>query len=152
MTREESDELIGRTAASLGIASWITREYRQELYSEAAGHPYVVKILLGEAKKAGHRTPTERILADKDRILDALFERTYARLSPAARRTFLTLSNWGTSTPELAVEAVLLQAKHERFDVTGAIDELVAHSDDVDQSFRSDADQIGAKRRRALSV
>jgi Cdc6-like AAA superfamily ATPase len=27
-----------------------------------------------------------------------------------------------------------------------------AHSDDVDQSFRSDADQIGAKRRRALSV
>jgi hypothetical protein len=28
----------------------------------------------------------------------------------------------------------------------------VAHSDDVDQSFRSDADQFGAKRRRALSV
>ena len=30
--------------------------------------------------------------------------------------------------------------------------ELTAHSDDVDQSFRFDADQIGAKRRRALSV
>jgi hypothetical protein len=28
----------------------------------------------------------------------------------------------------------------------------IAHSDDVDQSFRSDADQSGAKRRRALSV
>jgi hypothetical protein len=27
-----------------------------------------------------------------------------------------------------------------------------AHSDDVDQSFRSDADQNGAKRRRTLSV
>jgi hypothetical protein len=27
-----------------------------------------------------------------------------------------------------------------------------ADSDDVDQSFRSHADQIGAKRRRALSV
>ena len=27
-----------------------------------------------------------------------------------------------------------------------------AHSDDVDQSFRFDADQIGAKRRKALSV
>jgi hypothetical protein len=27
-----------------------------------------------------------------------------------------------------------------------------AHSNDVDQSFRSDADQCGAKRRRALSV
>ena len=29
---------------------------------------------------------------------------------------------------------------------------LGADSDDVDQSFRSHADQIGAKRRRALSV
>ncbi len=29
---------------------------------------------------------------------------------------------------------------------------LDAHSDDVDQSFRSHADQIGAKRRRAISV
>lgn len=128
MTREECDALVEQTAVSLGIASWLTREYRQELYSEAAGHPYVLKILLGEAKRAGHRTKTERILADKDRILDALFERTYARLSPAARRTFLTLSNWGTSTPELAVEAVLLQAKHERFDVIAAIDELVFSS------------------------
>jgi hypothetical protein len=128
MNREECDRLIEQTAASLGIASWVTREYKQELYSEAAGHPYVVKILLGEAKKAGHRVRTERILADKDRILDALFERTYARLSPPARRTFLTLSSWGTSIPELAVEAVLLQAKHERFDVIAAVDELVLSS------------------------
>jgi hypothetical protein len=28
----------------------------------------------------------------------------------------------------------------------------LAHSNDVDQSFRSDADQFGAKRRRTLSV
>jgi hypothetical protein len=28
----------------------------------------------------------------------------------------------------------------------------IAHSDDVDQSIRFDADQIGAKRRRALPV
>src|SRR5262249_830793 len=48
--------------------------------------------------------------------------------SAPARRTFLTLSNWGTSTPELAVRAVLLQAKHERFDVGAAVDELVLSS------------------------
>jgi hypothetical protein len=29
---------------------------------------------------------------------------------------------------------------------------ILGHSDDVDQSFRSHADQIGAKRRWALSV
>jgi hypothetical protein len=33
-----------------------------------------------------------------------------------------------------------------------ALHRLDADSDDVDQSFRSHADQIGAKRRRALSV
>ena len=87
MTREECDELIQQTATSLGIASWATKDYKQELYSEAAGHPFVIKILLGEAKKAGHRTRTERILADKDRVVYVLFERTYARLSPAARRS-----------------------------------------------------------------
>jgi hypothetical protein len=128
MTMEESDELIDRTARALGIASWVTRQYRNDLYRESGGHPYVIKILLGEAKKGGERGKIERIFADKDQLLGALFERTYARLSPAARRTFLTLSNWGTSTPELAVEAVLLQAKHERFDVVAAISELVLSS------------------------
>ncbi len=128
MTMDESDELVDRTAKGLGIASWTTRQYKNDLYRESGGHPYVIKILLGEAKKAGGRTKIERIFADKDQLLDALFERTYARLSPAARRTFLTLSNWGTSTPELAVEAVLLQAKHERFDVVSAIEELVLSS------------------------
>jgi hypothetical protein len=128
MTREESDELITQAANALGIGSWITRDYQTELFVEAAGHPYVVKILLGEAKKAGRRSRIDRILADKDQILDALFDRTYARLTPAARRTFLTLSNWGATTPEFSVEAVLLQAKHERFDVVAAIDELVLSS------------------------
>jgi hypothetical protein len=128
MTREECNQLIAQTANQLGIASWITSDYQAELYTEAAGHPYVIKILLGEARKAGRRVKTERIFAVKDQILDALFERTYARLSPAARRTFLTLSNWGTATPQLAVEAVLLQAKEGRFDVTTAIDELVFSS------------------------
>lgn len=128
MTREECDELIAQTASNLGISSWVTRDYQTELYTEAAGHPYVIKILLGEARKAGRRIRIERIFADKDQILDALFERTYARLSPAARRTFLTLSNWGAATPQLAVEAVLLQAKERRFDVSVAIDELVLSS------------------------
>jgi hypothetical protein len=128
MTREECNELIRQTARNLGVASWITKDYQSELFTESAGHPYVIKILLGDAKRVGRRTMIERIMADKDHILDALFERTYARLTPAARRTFLTLSNWGATTPELAIEAVLLQGKHERFDVVTAIEELVLSS------------------------
>ena len=45
---------------------------------------------------------------------------------------------------------VLLVNVSNNFLNQGAYD--TAHSDDVDQSFRFDADQIGAKRRKALSV
>ena len=46
-------------------------------------------------------------------------------------------------------EAALLAVIH-RLTVSMFVQD--ADSDDVDQSFRSHADQIGAKRRRALSV
>ena len=44
--------------------------------------------------------------------------------------------------------------EHDAEFVHGEIVErsMPAHSDDVDQSIRCDADQIGAKRRKAFSV
>ena len=42
--------------------------------------------------------------------------------------------------------------KHSESENSTNFGPTVAHSDDVDQSFRFDADQIGAKRRKALSV
>src|SRR5215471_20007695 len=45
------------------------------------------------------------------------------------------------------LDTILLPARSLR-----SLNGMVAHSDYVDQSFRSHADQIGAKRRRALLV
>lgn len=124
----ESEELIHKTAQYLGIDSLISKQYQNELISESEGHPYVIKILLGEVAKAKHLVKIERIIADSEEILKALFERTYNSLSPAAKRVFLTLCNWRSIIPQIALEAVILRSENERMDVLNAIDELVRSS------------------------
>jgi hypothetical protein len=124
MTEQESDELMSSTAATLGIGSLLADVYRKELYQESDGHPYVIKVLLGEVAKAGKLVKVEKIVAAQDEILNALFERTYSRLSPVAKRVFLTLCSWRSTIPQLAIEAVLLRPSNEKMDVSEAIDEL----------------------------
>ncbi|MFZ0908705.1 MAG: hypothetical protein WAN24_04460, partial [Candidatus Acidiferrales bacterium] len=108
MSETEAEQLVNDTAHTLGIRKLLTPEYRKELYRESDGHPYVIKILLGEVSKAGCLPKIERIIAGRADILEALFERTYAGLSPGARLVFMTLSNWRSSVPQIAVEAVML--------------------------------------------
>lgn len=124
MSEAECNRLIDAAAAKLGIQNLLTSDYRRELVHESEGHPYVVKILLGEVAKAGKLRKVERVVADADELLTALFERTYATLSPAAQRVFLTLCSWRTTIPKLALEAVLLRAENEKMAVADAIDEL----------------------------
>jgi hypothetical protein len=139
MTDREFDELVASTAREFGIESSITCEYRKQLYEESAGHPYVVKILLGELAKSPKSKNVRRIVARRSDILDALFERTYSALSPVAKRVFLTLCNWRSTVPQLALEAVLLRPEHEeRMDVEGAIDEL-RHSSFIEISTEKGA-------------
>jgi len=124
MTPNESTQLIDATAKRLGIQSLLTAEYRDELFHESEGHPYVMKILLGEVAKAKKITKVSRIVAGADEILSALFERTYSRLSPAAQRVFLTVCNWRATVPVVALEAVMLRSADEKLDVGDAVSEL----------------------------
>lgn len=124
MNEAEADELISKTAKALGVEELINSMFRQNLFLESDGHPYVIKVLLGEVAKAGELVKLERIIASRNEILNALFERTYSSLSPAAKRVFLTLCNWRSVIPQLAVEGVMLRSENEKMDVTEAIDEL----------------------------
>jgi tetratricopeptide (TPR) repeat protein len=125
MEEEQAQELISATGADLEIDSLLTPDYRRQLFEESEGHPYVIKILLGEVAKSGVPSKVERIMASKDRILEALFERTYNKLSPHAQRVFLTLCNWRSVVPQLALEAVLLRNRDDyRIDVSAAVAEL----------------------------
>ncbi|MDI6832082.1 MAG: NB-ARC domain-containing protein [Actinomycetota bacterium] len=128
MQDDEANHLIDSVAEKLGIKSIITKNYRDSLIIESDAHPYVIKVLLGEVAKAGHQVKIERIVASKEDMLYALFERTYSNLSPAAKRVFLTLCGWRSLIPQVALEAVLLRPSNERMDVERAVQELVSCS------------------------
>ncbi|MDQ3658139.1 MAG: NB-ARC domain-containing protein, partial [Actinomycetota bacterium] len=124
MSRPEAERLMDATAEARGVRGLLNEQYREKLYNESDGHPYVIKILLGEVAKAGKLVPVPRIMEGKDRILNALFERTFQGLSPAARRIYLTLCSWRSIVPQLALEAILLQSSEEKMDVEEAVEEL----------------------------
>lgn len=128
MEQEEAEALVTQTAASLGIERLIGRKESNSIIEQSSGHPYVIKIMLGEIANAGSFSKPSKLIARKEDILDALFERTYANLSPIAGRIFLTLSGWRSLVPQLAVEAVLLRHVGEGVDPELGIDQLVRMS------------------------
>ena len=129
MEYEEAKELIEKTATKLKIQNILNSEKVDQLIEGSNRHPYVIKILLGEMADSGKFNKPKVVMARKDNILDALFERTYSGLSPLANRIFLTLSGWRSFVPQLAVEAVLhWRNSDEDVDPKAAVDELVRMS------------------------
>lgn len=128
MEHEEADALISQTAIALGIVGLIGAGQREQIIEESDGHPYVIKIILGEIADTGKFGKPSRLIVRKDEILDALFDRTYSNLSPMASRIFLTLSGWRSLVPQLAVEAVVRRHGATGGDPEHAVDELVRMS------------------------
>jgi hypothetical protein len=124
MSESECKSLIEIVSSKLSITELLYPKYIDELIIESDGHPYIIKILLGEVAKSGKTGKIQRIVAEQEKILTALFKRTFNTLSPAAKRVFLTLSSWNSNVPVIAVEAVLWRPENERIDVQGAIEEL----------------------------
>ena len=134
MTDEQASRLVDQQAARLNVVTLLGSDYKRELIREADGHPYVIKILLGEVAKERRAVTPKRIVANADDLLKALFERTYGALSPGGQRVFLLLCSWRVFVPEVAVAAVSLRPGTERFDVTESLEELHRFSL-VDQIF-----------------
>jgi len=75
MLESEAKELIKQTAEHRGISNIITAEYKRDLIAQSEGHPYVLKILLGEVAKEKRAVNIRRLIASTENILTALFER-----------------------------------------------------------------------------
>ena len=137
MTDEQAESLIDQHAERLNVSALLDSDYKQTLIRETDGHPYVIKILLGQVSKERRAVTPRRVVASSHDLLRALFERTYGVLSPGPQRVFLLLCSWRVFVPEVAVEAVLLRPGAKRFDVTEALEELHRFSF-VDQIISSD--------------
>ncbi len=142
MSDDEASALIDQHANRLGVKDLIRTSYREKLIAEAEGHPYVIKILLGEVAKERRAIKPKRIVASADQLLNALFKRTFDALSPGAQRVFLLLCSWRVYVPEVAVEAVAFRQGAEKFNVRSALEETTSFSlvdyvtgDDADERF-----------------
>ena len=130
MTRSEFDALVRQESIKLGLD--LTEGQLDDLYAESRGHPYVVKILLGEMRVYSQLAP-KRLLQRREDVLDALFERTYGRLSSGARHVYLLLSTWRSLVPSMAIDIVINSTLaagevEDPIDTEAAIDELEALS------------------------
>lgn len=128
MEEREARLLITQTAASLNISELINAVYVNKIVAQSEGHPYVIKILLGEVAKHRRAAHIPQLIAGTEDILTALFERTYVTLSPCSQRAFLTLSAWNSEVPRLALEAILFRSTAERNEVERGIESLLQHS------------------------
>ena len=124
MSEDEANELIDSHSRYLGIHDLLNYEYRSILFNESDGHPYVIKILLGQVASENKVVAPKRIVASSDDLLRSLFERTYNMLRLGSQRIFLLLSSWRAFVPEIAVEAVLYHTSSERFDVDSCLEQL----------------------------
>jgi hypothetical protein len=128
MDEDEALQLIAQESSKLGITDILSKQYINSLISESEGHPYVIKVFLGQIAQEQQPINLQRIFANTEHILTALFERTYEKLRPASKRIFLLLCSWRVFLPVIAIEAVSLRPGNERFDVTSAIEELIRFS------------------------
>ena len=138
MTPIESENLIRLTANHLGVEENLSETLIENIFSISAGHPYIIKILLGELSKNNMKGSLPKIIASSDEVLTALFERTYTSLNPCAQRIFLTLSAWNSAVPRLVLEGVLMISIDEPLEVEKSIDILIQYS--LAEEFKSDID------------
>lgn len=124
MSDPECRALISRTARKFSIEQVLSEQYITNVIDESGGHPYIIKVILGEAAIQGKPVNVKRVVADKANILDALFKRTYGTLSSAAQRVFLTLCSWQSTVPLLALESIIQRPENEYIDVEKAVEEL----------------------------
>ena len=128
MNEAEARSLIDLTARRLNIRSLLDAENINELIATSGGHPYVIKILLGEVANRKRFTSPRQVIAGSGEILTALFERTFSELSPCGKRAFMTLAAWNSAVPKVALEAVLIRSTNERLEVERGIESLLHYS------------------------
>ena len=67
-----------------------------------------MKVLVGEmAKERRFVAPVQHILSSRSDIAQAVFERSFAKLSDSARGVFLAITNWKSYISELSLLVVL---------------------------------------------
>ena len=116
----EAVEMLTRLARELSIEGLVTEGVIKNIFDYSEGHPYVMRILIGEISKERRFVPAKSLLPKRLDIVSAVFERSFNKLSEAGKRVFLTVASWKSAVSELALIVIVGQ---RNLDVEEGIEE-----------------------------
>jgi hypothetical protein len=119
-------QLVDVTASRLNIVSLLEgqEQWVRKVHQESFGHPYIIRVVLGEVRRRRNLANFERMLANKQDVLPALFKRTYDALTEAGKQVMLHLCSWHSIIPMPALEAVMTRPGNHMLDIEEAVEEL----------------------------
>jgi len=120
MDAPEATALIHKAAIELDVEGLLSPQVTSSIFESTQGHPYLMKILVGELARARRYVALGIVLSQHEKIRDAIFERTFNGLSEDGRRVFLSTATWKSPTLEVALQSVLLP---RGVDVDGGLDQ-----------------------------
>jgi len=120
MELSEATIMLRNSALELAIDAEMTPDVIDAIYTYTGGHAYVMRVILGEMAKEHRYIPPRTLMPRRLDIVDAVFERSFNKLSDAGRNVFLTVANWRSEISELALIVVLGQ---RGFDVEAGLEE-----------------------------
>ena len=94
MEPKEAEQMLVDAARTLGIEGLMTPEAIESIYRYTGGHAYVMRVVVGEMAKDGRFMPPAAVMGRRQDIVDAVFERSFNKLSEAGRNVFLLVANW----------------------------------------------------------
>jgi hypothetical protein len=103
----EAREMLLNVARDLFIEGLMTEDVIQRIYDVTEGHAYVMRVVAGEMAKDGRYISPVQLIGRREDIVDAVFERSFNKLSEAGRSVFLTVANWRAEVAEIGLIVVL---------------------------------------------
>jgi len=109
MEFQEACELIENTGRELSAEGIVTPDVAERIYEFSEGHPYIMKILVAESAKEGRYIPPRTLMPKRMDILEAVFERSFNKLSNDGRWVFLIAANWNSAISQVAFLVIMAQ-------------------------------------------
>ncbi len=122
MEWDEAHAMMTALSRELRIEGIADDRLMENIYARTEGHPYIMRVIIGEIAKEGRPVPYEQLIPRRQDIVDAVFDRSFNRLSDDGRWVFLTLANWRSWVVETALLVALAQ---EGKDAYSGVEECV---------------------------
>lgn len=122
MDESEAVQLCEFVARDLGVESLVSQDAIRSIWEYTDGHPYVMRLLLGDVAKEGRYVPPTTSLPRRVNILQEVFERSFNKLSRAGRWSFLVVGSWRSTIPLLPL---LVVGGRQGVDIEQGLEECV---------------------------